>query len=610
MDGSNRNIFVMNPDGTGQDNLTNGVDGQEYAQPAWSPDHSLIAYSSNQDGNFEIYVMNADGSGPRRVTPGDGETNVTPAWSPDGGRLVYVSTQARGGNVMMINLDGTDMKRLTAEPGDYAKPAWSPDGRTIAFVMYGAFGAEIHHMDNNGSNQRPYLTDPEEEFDLPTWSPDGTQMAFVSKLYSDAGLTAEIYIRDMSTEKDRLLISVQEQFITTLSWSEDATELVYTVSDLTLRKRQIRAVDTQGQNLRQLTNDTAVAYDVAWSSPKGTGQVNYGVTAVVNEVYCEGTLPSRFAIGMRGRVTPGGVNNRLRNGPGTDYSILGSVDPGDRFEVIGGPECGDGYTWWEILKDERDGGGEGWTVEAAPNEYWLQPIIRQNFILEPPVNKVLLSGGRGLTTGATMNQGNFQVEGYCENQGYQAALDTAQWYCRNGNGSTAFMLLQVDYDSICQQTYNNSTAVGVRNGEGRRTAYRWRCYGDNGGGATASATAAPTGGGGVDGTDGNLDALAEGEQCAGRLPQHEVDDSIIVDFNRGGALRILVDYRSSSLRTTSIAYDNETLRLQDGPVCWGGLIYWYIAQTNATTTFYGWAAEADDEGNPFMCPESNNECRR
>jgi TolB protein len=601
-DGSARNIFLINPDGSGLKRLTNGSGLEENVQPVWSPDRTKIAFTSSRNENFELFVMNPDGSNQQRISPGDGAYSETPSWSPDSRRIVYVASQTRGDNIAMINLDGTGYTVLTEQPGDYAEPEWSPDGRTIAYLTYGATGSQIYLMDNNGKNTRLLLGGGEEEFDSPSWSPDGKSLAYVAIIYGNNGRTSEIYIRDMTTNQDTFVLSAENQFVTSLSWSDDSTQLAYTVSDLTQSNRQVRIATIVEGTSSTVTPANMKAYEPSWTTPKGS--VQYGEVAR-NEVVCDGTLPSRLVVGERGRVTPGGINNILRSNPGTRSSRVGSLDPNDRFEVIGGPECADGYTWWEVRKER--GGSEGWTAEAAPNEYWLQPIIRQNFAIEPPAGTSLLSGGRGLTTGRTMSNGEFQVEGYCGNQGYRTTRDNANWYCLNRNGSRAFMLSQADYDKICQQTYNNSTAVGVRDGRGDIVAFRWRCYGASSGSAGVAATSIPPTSGGV-GTN-NPDALAVGERCAGRASNFAKGDTVIVDFNRGSSLRILEDYRSTVLRTVTVAYDNETLDIQDGAVCWGGLIYWYVSVNSGSNTFYGWAAESDATGNPFICPQSNPECR-
>ena len=75
----NREIYVMNADGTGQTNITNTPDTDEW-YPRWSPDGTKIAFASNQNGNYKIYVMNADGNNQTRLTEGDRGTE--PTWNP------------------------------------------------------------------------------------------------------------------------------------------------------------------------------------------------------------------------------------------------------------------------------------------------------------------------------------------------------------------------------------------------------------------------------------------------------------------------------------------------------------------------------------------------
>src|SRR5262245_14688613 len=86
--GKQYDIYVMNADGTGVTNLTNHAGND--MNPAWSRDGSKIAFQSNRDGNFEIYVMNADGSNQTRLT-NNRANDVVPSWSPDGDRVAFLS---------------------------------------------------------------------------------------------------------------------------------------------------------------------------------------------------------------------------------------------------------------------------------------------------------------------------------------------------------------------------------------------------------------------------------------------------------------------------------------------------------------------------------------
>jgi Tol biopolymer transport system component len=116
-------IYVMNADGTGPIRLTSR--GHEAQYPDWSPDGSRIAFTSVQGGQFDIYVMNANGSGVRQLTHAPGEDNW-PEWSPDGRQIVY----SHANELWMMNADGTGQHRLTVGAGE---PSWSPDGDWIAF---------------------------------------------------------------------------------------------------------------------------------------------------------------------------------------------------------------------------------------------------------------------------------------------------------------------------------------------------------------------------------------------------------------------------------------------------------------------------------------------
>ncbi len=148
--------------------------------PVWSPDGTKIAFQAYRDGQAEVYVMNADGSGQTRLTVNtayDGE----PAWSPDGNKIAFVSTRAGASNIWVMNSDGSDVRQLSTQP--YSEnPAWSPDGSQIAFDADGNEDGwqEIWLMHAYGMDQRQVYKPPENQTDawVGGWSPFAGYLAF------------------------------------------------------------------------------------------------------------------------------------------------------------------------------------------------------------------------------------------------------------------------------------------------------------------------------------------------------------------------------------------------------------------------------------------------
>jgi Tol biopolymer transport system component len=143
-------------------------------QPVVSPDGRRIAFASDRDGDFDIYVMKAypEGRRNRAVKLTDNTSfDFAPDWSPDGERIAFSGGAAGAREIYVMEAGGSDPTNLTSNAADDSDPAWSPDGGTIAFTSTRTGDAEIWRMSADGSDPTNLTGSPNSEDLQPAWQP-------------------------------------------------------------------------------------------------------------------------------------------------------------------------------------------------------------------------------------------------------------------------------------------------------------------------------------------------------------------------------------------------------------------------------------------------------
>ena len=207
----NSEIYVMEPDGTNQTRLTNATGTDMY--PHWSPDGSKIAFDSSRDGGPEIYVMNADGSGQTQLTNSPGESRQA-RWSPDGTKIAFASNRTGVWQIYVMNADGSAQTQLVGA-GDNWGPSWSPDGAKIAFGTSRAGNYDVYVMNTDGNGQT-VLAGGTGNQSAPNWSPGGTRLAYMT--------SSGISVMNADGSDQFSLTSTSDAFP---AWSPDGTRIAF-----------------------------------------------------------------------------------------------------------------------------------------------------------------------------------------------------------------------------------------------------------------------------------------------------------------------------------------------------------------------------------------------
>jgi Tol biopolymer transport system component len=166
-------IYVINADGSGRRQLTRVKDGA--LLPDWSPDGEKIAFTSWVAGKSStIWIISKDGGNAKSIAEGIGAR-----WSPDGSRLVFLRPRKKRrdkGSIWVVNADGTGERKVRDNDSPTGEVTWSPDGNSIAFASQREHKSAIFRVNLDGTDLKAIASDERASVFFPVFSPDGRQL--------------------------------------------------------------------------------------------------------------------------------------------------------------------------------------------------------------------------------------------------------------------------------------------------------------------------------------------------------------------------------------------------------------------------------------------------
>jgi TolB protein len=307
-------------------NLTQSPKGTYSIAPALSPDRRSVAFYTNRDGNWEVYVAATDGqSAPQRVSYNTFAIDQDPVWSPDGRYILYESSRRGNFDLYLVDVTiGPDSETpLATGPANEVNAYFSPDGKTVIYESQSQGTSQIFVYDL-ASQKTTKISDGKGADFNPTFSPDGKKIAYRS--YRDNGAVGVLYISD-ADGKNAKAISDGKKSATNHSWSPDGKYIAYQ-SDLD-GVMSVYVADVATGQIRQATaklmagNKDAVNYAPTWYC-KGPQLVFTSDVTGSSNVF---TIPALPLTAPPVKVETEATN--LTNGKGTEKNQYAENSPNE-----------------------------------------------------------------------------------------------------------------------------------------------------------------------------------------------------------------------------------------------------------------------------------------
>ncbi len=367
----NSEIYTSTANGDTQVRLTENSAAD--TDPVFSPDGSRIAFVSNRDDDREIYVMNADGSGQTRITEHAGD-DMDPAWSPDGTRLAIRRNVDGNNEIFAIDAaDGGNAVNLTDNAASDFLPDWSPDGEQIVFQRYGGSGSEVgvgnevFLMNADGSGQVNLTSNSGSINDgRPSFAPGGELIAFDS---NRGDSRFEIYTMDTAGDDVTRLTDIAGGSSQEPAFSPDGSQVAFRAAGEVPAETGISLVPSAGGDETAVTTATTDA-NPAWETvalppePPVTA-ITGGPNGLVNADTATFTFSSTDDATFECRLDP---VEATEEAPATEWSACES--PFEANDLAEGPHS------FEVRASDTVGGtgpvaSRDWTVDTVAPELEL-----------------------------------------------------------------------------------------------------------------------------------------------------------------------------------------------------------------------------------------------